>query len=238
MTIIREEIDSFFTDWKKNNPMDKIFVSENDIALSFAYYLKLKYKDAKIKFEFPFEVDFQPQFINEPKLKDRFSYLDLLISLEGKNYGFEFKYLTRKLELKQIHENFELKNQGAQDVLRFNFRKDIYRLELLKNNALKSNIKIDKGFAILLTNDHLLYNDDKSDSGIDKEYRFHNSRPIGIRGEDAKWNKKTENQSWVHQKQFNIKLPLRSQGYAINWENYTNIEGVENGEFKYCVVEI
>lgn len=109
---------------------------------------------------------------------------------------------------------------------------------MLRNNSIKSNIKIDKGFAILLTNDILLYTTDKNKDTLDQEYRFCESPGLGIKGGDAKWIKKTNNPSWVHQKQFNVKLPLRPEGYEIKWEKYEEIEDVENGIFKYCVVEV
>lgn len=84
-------------------------------------------------------------------------YIDLVVSDEkGKEYiPIELKYKTRKLNQTAVIFNKKqngvdvLRDQGAQDLGRYGFWRDIYRLELVRNNY----AAVRNGIALFVTND-------------------------------------------------------------------------------------
>lgn len=165
-------------------------------------------------------------------------YLDLYVKLNEKIYGFEFKYKTKELSVKNSILSFNLKNQGAQDLLRFEFRKDIHRLEYLKYITIDDNPKIDIGFAVILSNDSTLYNNITKETA-DKELRF--SDDTTIKGGSFKWHPKDDKGAWLKEYKYTMDLKLRNEGYSVKWNTYIEIKNNLNKKnciFKYCVVEV
>lgn len=235
LEITQSLIHEFFETQKKEQQHPKVFVSENELVLRFAFFIKQKFNNAIIHFEFPFSIECK-RIEETEKLKDfvATAYLDLMVILNGKIYGFEFKYLTSKLKVEFQNYSFELKDHVARDVLRFGFRKDIHRLEYLKQKN-PNHFQIEKGFAILLTNDQALKNTDATKNTLDKEFRF--SENIPIKGGEAKWNN-TKPSIWVTQKEYNLRLPLLKE-YKIQWKNYHgNASNLKNSSFWYCIVDV
>ena len=75
-------------------------------------------------------------------------YIDMMLKIDGKSVAIELKYKTRKIDGKDYI------TQGGQSDGKFHFFKDIERLEHLKKSK-NTDFRIDKGFAIFITNDHL-----------------------------------------------------------------------------------
>jgi len=226
---ISDFIHAFF---QEQSSKKTIYVSEKDLVLNFAFYLKQKFPEAICRFEEPYAIDYKqqtqlPHFLEFPKL----SFIDLMLELNGKKYALEFKYQTALLPVKEIQEAFELKAHGAQDVLRFGFRKDIYRPE-----QLKAEKEIEKGFAILLSNDPLLINTDCSKPTLDQDYRFSDTNRII--GGQVFWRNKKEEPKWIKNKAFNIDLPLKPEGYDFKWNDYLVYNRGRNGTLKYGIVEV
>lgn len=235
--LTKDIIGKFFKEWPENNKDDQIFISENDLVLSFAFFMKQEFKEAKIKFEYPFQINFNEIFPTEKKINSQTSYIDLIIKLDNEIIGFEFKYFTSKLQVENPNFKFELKDQVARDILRFGYRKDLHRLEFLKENKIEGNVRINTGFAILLTNDSLLYDTIQNPSALDTEYRFSNDMPI--KGNINGWLKKEINPKWIQQKQFNIDLPLNAPIYPVFWNDYIEYNTNEKNKlFKYCIIEV
>lgn len=233
MEINEQILIDFFENWKSGMGDERIFISENDLVLSFALYILERFPDAKVNFELPFDIEYKFQTKDENFHNPGNSYLDLHVFLNGIRYGFEFKYHTCKYAVNTNLYKFELKDHIARDVLRFNFRKDIHRLEHLRNNY--SEFRIHKGFAVLLTNDKALIKTDANKNTLDKEYRFSEIAPI--RGGDVKWSKVSGKGNWVGSDQFDIMLPLKKEGYEIYWRDYHQIKDPKK-DFKFCVIEI
>ena len=114
-----------------------IFHSEADFQHALAWQIHEVMPDCGIRLEFP-------------PFSDKRMYLDIWLSTS--RIAIELKFATRKLECEWNGENFSLRDQSAQDVKRYDFLKDIQRLEqvVMDGNA-------DAGFAVLLTNDHLYW---------------------------------------------------------------------------------
>ena len=77
-------------------------------------------------------------------------FLDIWLPVEG--VAIELKYKTRGLELEQDDESFALRDQSAQDQGRYDFLRDIQRLELMRSKLEQGRA----GYAVLLTNDSLI----------------------------------------------------------------------------------
>lgn len=236
--ITTDTIQEFF-DYSSNNETNQIFISEKDLVFCFGLFLHKKFPDATIKFEFPFTIaySYNSKVVNvKDKDKCKSGYLDLYVILNEKTYGFEFKYKTKEMSVQNDLLSFKLKNQGAQDLLRFEFRKDIHRLEYLKQNTNKP--KIDIGFAILLSNDNTLYNNEEKETA-DIELRF--SDEIPIQGGSFNWHPKDKNASWLKEPKFTMDLKLRTEGYEIKWYKYIEYQNNLNSmncTFKYCMVKV
>lgn len=225
-------IHSFFEVFALKKFSESIFVSENDLVMNFAFYMKEQFPLGIFRFEVPYKVQFDPQKPTSAPLKfPLFSYIDLIMDLGEKKYAFEFKYQTALLAVKEIHEGLELKNHSAQDVFRFGFRKDIYRLEQLKKQC-----QIEQGYAILLSNDSTLINTDCRKAVNDRAYRFNNENLI--KGGDANWSDIAHEPKWLMQKAFNISLPLRPEGYPFIWNEYLKYDDSKNGKFQFGLVEV
>ena len=139
-----------------------IFHSEADFQHALAWEIHNRLSHAKIRLEFP--VFHQ----------NRQRYLDLLVRTKSLELvAIELKYKTRALSIHNNDEDFQLKNQSAQDIGRYDFLKDVQRLEqfLAQSNS-------GTGYAIFLTNDSLYWKTAQNPETVDREFRLHHGRMI------------------------------------------------------------
>ena len=111
-----------------------IFHSEADFQHAFAWQLHKFVPGVNVRLEF------------KPLSEERI-YLDIWIPTH--RIAIELKFLTRGLSVEWMGELFSLRNQGAQDIRRYDFLRDIQRLErvlTLPNPA-------SEAYALCLTND-------------------------------------------------------------------------------------
>lgn len=113
-----------------------VFHSEADFQHALAWKIQKHLPDAAVRLEYPIS--------NQNSRR----YLDIYITQLRRPVAIELKYKTRAVTVQIGSEKFTLKNQSAQDIGRYDFIKDIYRLEQM----LKADQK-GIGYAILLTND-------------------------------------------------------------------------------------
>ena len=78
----------------------------------------------------------------------------------------ELKYKTSKLKVSIDDEEYQLKTHGAYPVSRYEFIKDISRLEVFGG-----------GFAVFLTNDNLYWYRGEEE-GIDEDFKNYENRKI------------------------------------------------------------
>ncbi|HPM48103.1 MAG TPA: hypothetical protein PLW78_10240 [bacterium] len=138
-----------------------VFHSEADFQFALAWEIKEEYKSAEIRLEKRFETG------------KKNNYFDIFFELDGKKYAIELKYKTAKLEDKLYDEEYNLKGQSAQDCGRYDFLKDVQRLEKLKESK-----KINQGFAIFLTNDHYYWSAGRKENSVDAKFRINEDRKI------------------------------------------------------------
>ena len=134
-----------------------VFHSEADFQHAFAWHVRQKMPDEQIRLEY------------KPLLKKRL-YVDLWLPKMG--LMVELKYRTRSLEMMHADELYHLRQQGAQDIGRYDFCKDIRRLEIIAEER-----KV-RGVAILLTNEHLYWSQPRKLGKVDEAFHLHHGQSL------------------------------------------------------------
>jgi len=191
----------------------KIFFSESDFQFALAWEIQKYYNNANIRLEYC-----PHQHMN--------LYIDIIVELNNKVYPIELKYKTKTFIGKDGNEKYNLKNQGAQDIGRYDYLKDIQRIEQFS----KYIENYEYGFAILLTNDESYWKKDRKGTVDEQFYLLENIIKTG----KLKWGK---NASEGTMKNRNDPIKLTGE-YKIIWNEYSNFNENKNGEFKYCINKI
>ena len=174
-----------------------VFHSEADFQHAFAWAIHKEFRGATVRLELPLQIKDQPL------------HIDIWVVLRGNIIGFELKYLTRKLSKELNGELFQLKNQSAQDIRRYDFIKDIKRLE---------NIAVERknftGYAILLTNDGSYWSKPSIQGTIDCKFRLQEGRILeGM----LAWGKEASKGTTEGREQA---LTLNGR-YKVLWKDYS-----------------
>lgn len=104
-----------------------VFHSEDDFKFELAWELNQHAKMEQVQIEFPFHLDDEKDSKGNP----RNLRLDLRVSVGKQRYGIELKYKTKALEFEKDDLKFKLRNQSAVDQGRYDFMKDVWRIERL-----------------------------------------------------------------------------------------------------------
>ena len=190
-----------------------VFHSEADFQHSLAWEIHEMYPDFNIRLE-------KREEINGEEI-----YLDIFIFKSNKIYALELKYKTKRLKITILNEDYHLKDQGAYDINRYDFCKDIERLEKVLEKY-PDGI----GFAIFLTNDDLYWRTPPNLNTADKDFRIHEGRVVkGI----LKWKEGTS-MGTMRGRENPIKL---TGEYNIHWKDYSDLKR-KNGKFRYTYVKV
>lgn len=191
-----------------------VFHSEADFQHALAWEIQVRYPAATVRLE-----------IHPGRIGKR-EYIDIWVKNKGKVYALELKYKTRKLDVKHNGEEFHLLNQSAQDVGRYDFIKDIVRLERFVSSRPNT-----VGYAIILTNDDGYWRATKRSATVDADFRIHEGRML--KGE-LKWGRDASKGT---KKGREIPLRLKNK-YYLQWCNYSKLSEVGPNQFRYLIVKI
>lgn len=109
----------------------KIFHSEADFQHSFAFLLHKENSTLEIRLEKRYDI------------KNKSFYVDIAVFDNKSEIGIELKYKTKLFNIRIGNEQYKLKEAASNDLGRYHFREDIFRLEsLIENNLIK------KGFVV------------------------------------------------------------------------------------------
>jgi len=194
----------------------RIFGSEADFQFAFAW---------KIKELFP-KVEIRLEFI--PWTYDSSMHIDIVVFDQEKMIPIELKYKTKYTDMMVNGERIKLKGHSAQDCGRYDFLKDIQRMESIK----ASSYLVEEAYAIIMTNDSGYWRksvrSDTDDPPNDEEFRIHEGCVIS--GE-RHWKEKAS----VGTTKDRQKPILLKNLYQISWNDY---QSVENCLFKYVLLKI
>ncbi len=190
------DIHNLMADLSQHRP---VFHSEADLQFALAWRIHEVISDCKIRLEF------KPY----PKVN---MYLDIWI--QTAEIAIELKFPTQNLEAERDNEHFALRAQGAQDTRRYDFLKDIERLEQVVK---KKKAKI--GFAVLLTNDPSFWKLPKKgwETTNDANFRIHEGQRV--KGELG-WAEQASSGTMKGREG-----PIRLKGsYHLHWRNYSSLK--------------
>lgn len=222
----------------------KVFWSEADFQFAFAWKLKemLKYSDPKSAINVRLErrADTLEQRTDAPEQGNEKEnsgdiYIDIWVEINEKVYPIELKYKTIKCTLKDGSEEYKLKQHGACDIGCYLYLKDAERIEHI-SKSLGDNFG--KGYAIMLTNDHLYWNrpNTSPDTTVFSDFRIHKGRKI-VAGQKLNWHPSSNKQPDWQRKLGPLTL---TRNYTINWKDYSKLLNEEGKAipFKYSIIEI
>ena len=188
-----------------------IFLSEAQFQHALALHVRDAMPGRHVCLEFP------------PFPKERMS-LDLWIPDTG--IAIELKYGTRKLKVERDGGVFELVDQGRHPQLRYDFVKDIQRLEHVTGEYDPA----DAGFAVLLTNDPSFWKPPPKKDPVDAEFRIHEGAVVEGKME---WSG-TATSGTKEGREDPIEL---NGSYECRWRDYLRLEG-KYGQFRYLAIKV
>lgn len=190
-----------------------VFHSEADFQHAFAWQLHQLMPDLKIRLEFP-------------RYLDRWIYLDIWAEQAAQLLAIELKYKTAKIDLHHNGEHFHLKNQAAQPLGRYDFLKDVERLERICTNHANT-----VGFAIMLTNESIYWRGTNR-QGIDEKFRLYEGKKI--QG-TLEWLPSAA-PGTIKGREEPIEL---RENYDLNWVDYDDsLSDNVRGKFRYLSIKI
>lgn len=145
--------------------------------------------------------------------------MDIIAHLNGQLYAIELKYKKALLSTEHNGRAYALKKDGAADIGRCLFIKDIARLERFRGAI---------GFAIFLSNEPAYWKGSRI-GGISKDFDISEGRiiPAGI---NLDWGAAAGEGT----RKGNGAPFLLTKEHTISWSYYSNIAG---SQFKYAIVK-
>lgn len=185
-----------------------LFHSEADLKFSLAWQIKKQHPTSEIRLECPRNLE-------------RRIYLDIFFRLNDKKIAVELKYKTRRLKIRINDEEYFLKDQSGQDQGRYDFLKDMQRLETLVDKQ-----DITQGYVVFLTNDSAYWKPPRSTNTVDSDFRIHDGRKL--HGE-LRWRKKASKGTTIDRES-----PIQIQSsYHLKWRNYSELGSGAYNNIKY-----
>ena len=188
-----------------------IFHNEADFQFTFAWEIQKRRPDFEIRLEY-----------NVPGFDKR--YTNIYIKKQNP-IAIELKYKSKSIKIEKDGEIFELRKHGASDQGRYDFLKDVQRLEEIVTKYPKS-----KGYAIMITNDSSYWTSSQKLNSIDAAFKIHEGQSVNG---DLSWSPETGTSS-----KKNREKPIILKGtYKINWKKYSSLDD-EYGEFRILCLQI
>ncbi len=196
-----------------------VFHSEADFQHAFAWQLHENNPDIKLRLEYPFNTE-----------DGKTNHIDVVAFNGNETIAFELKYKTTQFFAPLSREIFYLKGHYAQDLGRYDYLKDVQRLE--EYVAQRKNLS---GCAIFLTNDSAYWNPSNRETTICDEFRLTEQRKIT--GE-LNWGR-TAGKGTIRARESQIKL---NGLYECNWCDYYEFEKSDHilggTKFRYLVIKV
>ena len=205
------KVESIISELQKKRP---IFHSEADFQHALAWDIHCHYPTAAVRLE-----------IHPGRIGPR-EYIDIWVKYENAVYAIELKYKTSKIDVVYGGEEFHLLNQAAQDIGRYDFIKDIVRLERFVGGNTETI-----GYAIMLTNDDTYWRATRNLATADANFRIHESRTLSS---ELKWSEATGKGTMKGREN---PLVLNSS-HQIRWIDYSNLAEKGPNKFRYVLLKI
>jgi hypothetical protein len=206
-----DEIDGVLAALASDRP---VFHSEADFQHSLAWALQMREPGRRIRLEYRAPVD-------------EVMHVDILVvEPAGRRIAIELKCWTRQLEVTTGDEAFVLRNQGAHDISRYDFVKDIARIERLISTDVA-----DAGWVIAITNDAAYWNPATRRDTIDAAFRIGHGRVL--QGELA-WAA----HAGAGTTRGRLLSHFLSGRYELVWKDYSEVAAGPSGILRYLAVPV
>ncbi len=202
----------------------ELMFNERDFQMQLAVALREsgEYDDVEVEYFIPNSVATSKGYEWVSDLR-----LDIVVERAGKFAVVELKYPTRRIvttirRFNTLLSGVEIvKNHGAQDIVSYNFWKDVRRIEIIKSLFPESVVG---GIAVMLTND-TYYTRGPRQGSICEAFSTADGRN-GIHGL-LDWSRHTATTKGLP--------PFSLEGkYSLKWESTE----IENNQFYYTLIEI
>ena len=194
-----------------------IFHSEADFQHAIAWEIHQRLPRASVRLERPIVVSHLNKLL----------HVDVWIEQDGDILAIELKYKTRALQVLVGNEQYALRSQSAQDIGRYDFIKDVERVE----NIVADRAPHAAGYAILLTNDPSYWTQSLNDNTVDVKFRLHEG--AGLHG-TLEWGL-AASAGTKHGREQPLKL---AKTYDLGWKDYSDRTDETYGRFRYLVVKV
>ncbi len=191
-----------------------MFHSEADFQHAVAWDLHVRFPTAGVRLERP---------IRTPK---GLLHVDLVADFGAYTLVAELKYKTRAVVATLQGEDFALRDHAAQPISRYEFLKDVTRLESIQ--ALRPKTLC---WAILLTNDSAYWFEPKGAAGISADFTLCDGRECSG---TLKWGVNTS-ASTMKGREAALELSGR---YRMTWRDYATVAAPRYARFRYLAVEV
>jgi hypothetical protein len=191
-----------------------LFHSEADFQLALAWKLQEGHPQLSIRLEY------------RPAQLTQRGYIDVWATDGHEVVAIELKYKTRSLQATANGEVFDLLDQSAQDIGRYDTLKDIQRLE-----QVVAAVPNSAGFLLLLTNDRSYWTASSRQDTVDAHFRLHEGRLLTGQlswGDTASAGTRRSRESHL----------LLAGSYELKWRDYSIIKGGSYGTFRYVLVSV
>lgn len=243
MTII-DELKKDCIKWISD--LTEVMRNEREMQVRLAMYLKETghYDNVHVEYTVPLQLLAEHNFEVPSKSEDDIwttpenfpwhnqMYFDVMVEKDGRFAAVELKYATTYIKPQPLVFGEEvpngveiIKHQGAQNLVMYNYRKDIRRIE-----ALKVFSNVIGGIALILTNDPIYWTKPYSSSGY-FAFSTHEGNIVGPG--DLKWGDNIGDT--INGTHPNFVL---DSGYNSNWNDVLNSEHKENTNlvgFRYLI---
>ena len=190
-----------------------VFHSEADFQHALAWQIHSALPDAEIRLEIPI------------RCGDEVFRVDMLVRTPLGTTAIELKYKTKLATVIHNDERYELGNHAANDHGRYDFLKDVQRIELLAQAGIVS-----AGFAVLVTNDHLYWEQQREDAN---DYAFHVGTGRVLSG-DLAWRPATGKGTIAKRE---ASLMLRGS-HRCDWREFSQVQSVRYGNFRCLLLRV
>jgi hypothetical protein len=194
----------------------KVFHSEADFQFALAWEIHEQNPDSQVRLEY------------SPAGITPVVHIDICVLLNNEVIPIELKYLKKKLKFQENDEQFDLRDNGAQDISRYDFLKDVQRIEHFRQTL--PGIK--QGYVILLTNDPVYWKTGNNNNNtIDSSFRIEEGK--FITGKLA-WSEHAGPGTMKGREK-----PIEIEGcYPVQWHDFSFVNSSSAGTFRYLIIDV
>lgn len=194
-----------------------VFHSEADFQFALAWHIR--------------EIEGECVRLEWKPFPDEKMYMDLWLP-EAK-VAIELKYVTRQLNVSRHGERFSLSDHAAHPRRRYDFVKDLMRLEKVVSHLLEARC----GVSVMLTNDSAYWCTPTERRPVDADFRIHEHDSSGGQrciSDTMDWAERTGAKT----KQGKNDPIVLDGSYKIAWRDYIDLHEGTRSRFRYLAVEV